>query len=120
MTETEKLNEMNFEIILSPSSSVSAITNDFSICNNIWSSNSRYSDYSDINLNVGIASSVTDTIVQHEDRLNTRERINNKKIIGNTFENAINIAKIILLGCVLFTKMICNFFQYLITEFIIY
>ena len=67
---------------LSPSSSISTIKNDSSIFNNMHSSNSRYSDSSDINLSVGIASSVTNTIVQHEDRLITRERINNKQING--------------------------------------
>ena len=68
MTETEKLNDMSFEVALSPSSSVSAITNDSSIYHNICSSNSRYSDSSDINLNVVISPSVTDTIIQHEDK----------------------------------------------------
>ena len=63
MTETDKLNEMNYEVVLSPSSSVSTITTNSSICNNMFSSNSRYSDSSDINLNVGIAASITGSIV---------------------------------------------------------
>ena len=50
----------------------------------------RYSDSSDINLNFGIATSVTDNIVQHADRLIVRERINNKQIDGNIFNNVIN------------------------------
>ena len=69
---------MNYEVVLSPSSSVSSNTNDSSICNNMLSSSSRYSDSRGINLNVGIAASVTDTIVQYENRLIARERINNK------------------------------------------
>ena len=77
MTETEKLNEMNYKVVLSPFLSVSIITNDSSICNNMFYSNSRYSDSSDVNLNVGIAASVTDTIVQHINRLTVRNTINN-------------------------------------------
>ena len=63
MTETEKINEMKYEFMLSPSSSVSTITNNSSICNNIFSSNSRYGDSSDIDLHVGVAASGTDSIV---------------------------------------------------------
>ena len=79
MTETEKLNDVNYEVVLSPSSSIKTTKNDYSIFNNMLSSNSRYIDSNDINLIVGIAASVTDTIVQHEDILITRERINNKQ-----------------------------------------
>ena len=79
MTETEKLNDVHYEVVLSPSSSIETIKNDYSIFDNMLSSNSRYSDSNDINLIVGIAASVTDTIVQHEDILITRERINNKQ-----------------------------------------
>ena len=86
MTETDKLNEMNYEFILSPSSLVSTIINDSSICNNMFSSNSRYSESSDINLNVGIATFVAYSIVQHTDRLSARERINNKLIVDNFFK----------------------------------
>ena len=49
MVETKKINGMNYEVVLSPSSSVSTITNHSSICHNTFSSNSRYSDSSDIN-----------------------------------------------------------------------
>ena len=56
------------------------------------SSNSRYSDSSDINLNLGIAGSVTGTIIQHEDILIARERINNKQITGKIFKHIINDA----------------------------
>ena len=98
MIETEKLNEMNYEVVLSPPLSVSTITNDSSIGNNICSSNSRYSDSSDNNLNVGIATSVTDSIVQHVDRFSAHERINNKQIFGNTFKKLINDAKTISVG----------------------
>ena len=62
MTETGKLNDINYEVVLSSSSSVNTITNDSLICNNMFLSNSRYSDSSDINLNFGIATSVTNTI----------------------------------------------------------
>ena len=55
MTEIEKQNNTNYEVILSSCLSVSTITNDSSICNNMLSSNSRYSDSSDINLNIGRA-----------------------------------------------------------------
>ena len=79
MTETEKLNDVHYEVVLSPSSSIETIKNDYSIFDNMLSSNSRYIDSNDINLIVGIAASVTDTIVQHEDILITRERINNKQ-----------------------------------------
>ena len=48
MTETDQINEMKYEVVLSPSS-VSTFTNDSSICYNIFSSNSRYGDSSDIN-----------------------------------------------------------------------
>ena len=78
MTETEKLNDVNYEFCLSLSSSVSTITNDPSICNNMLSSNSRYSDSDNISLNIVIAASVTNTIVQHKYRLIARERIDNK------------------------------------------
>ena len=61
-------------------------------------SNSRYSDSSDVNLNVGIAASVTDTIVQHINRLTVRNTINNKQIDGNIFKDVINDAKKIYTG----------------------
>ena len=102
MTETEKLNEMNYEVILSPYSSVSTITNNSLICYNKFPSKSRYSDSIDINLNF-ISTSITDTSVQHADRLITRERINNKQIDGNIFKDVINDAKKYLLGYVLKT-----------------
>ena len=84
---------MNYEVILSPSSSVSTITNDSSIFNNMFSSKSRYCDSSDINLNVGIAASVTNYIIKHADILIVREMINNKQIVGKTLKNVINDAK---------------------------
>ena len=89
---------MNYEVVLSPSSSVSTIVNDSSICNNMFSSNSRYSDSSDIYFYVEIVSSVTDSIVQHAYRFRTRERINNNQIVGNIFKILINDAKNISAG----------------------
>ena len=95
MTNDERKDDafFNYEVVLSSSLSVSTITNDSSICNNNISSKSRYNGSSDINLNIGIAASVTDTIVQHEDRLIARERINNNQISGKTFKNIITDAK---------------------------
>ena len=72
MVETKKINGMNYEVVLSPSSSVSTITNHSSICHNTFSSNSRYSDSSDINWNVGVAASVTESIVQHFESIISR------------------------------------------------
>ena len=80
MTETEKINETNYEVVLSPSSSVSTITNYFSSCNNMFSSNSRNSDSRDIDLNFGITTSVTDSIVQHTERLSTRGKFNENRL----------------------------------------
>ena len=64
----------------------------------MFSSNSRYSDSSDIYFYVEIVSSVTDSIVQHADRFRTRERINNNQIVGNIFKILINDAKNISAG----------------------
>ena len=75
MTETGRIYDLNYQVVLSSSSSVSTITNDSSFCNNFLSSHSRFSDSSETNLNVGIAASITDSIVQHEDRLLAREKI---------------------------------------------
>ena len=75
MTEIGKLNDLNYQVILSSSLSVSTITNDFSFSNNFLSSHSRFSDSRETNLNVGIAATITDSIIQHEDRLLARERI---------------------------------------------
>ena len=103
MTETEKLNKMNYEVVLSPSSSVSTIVNDSSICNNMFSSNSRYSDSRDINLNVGIAASVTDSIVQHADRLSARERSTISRLSVTHLKIVFMMRKKYLLGYVLKT-----------------
>ena len=59
MTETDKLNDLNYQVILSSSSLVSTIINDSSFCNNFLWSHSRFSDSSKSNLNVGITA--TDT-----------------------------------------------------------
>ena len=99
MTEIEKLNDMDYEVDLSPSLSVSTITNDSLIFYNMLTSNSRYSsDSSDINLKVGIAAFVTDSIVHHVNRLIAREIINNKHIVDNMFKNVINDATNICTG----------------------
>ena len=45
MTEIGKLNDLNYQVILSSSLSVSTITNDSSFSNNFLSSHSRFSDY---------------------------------------------------------------------------
>ena len=103
MTETDKLNEMNYEVVLSPSSSVSTITTNSSICNNMFSSNSRYSDSRDINLNVGIAASVTDSIVQHADRLSARERSTISRLSVTHLKIVFMMRKKYLLGYVLKT-----------------
>ena len=91
---------MNFEVVLSPSSSVSATTNYSSIWNNVCSSTRRYSDSSDINLNIGIAASVTDTIVQHEDRLNAREKPIIRRLLVMNLKILLMLRKQILLGYV--------------------
>ena len=75
MTETDRIYDLNYQVVLSSSSSVSTITNDSSFCNNFLSSHSRFSDNSVTNLKVGVAAVVTDSIIQHEDRLLARERI---------------------------------------------
>ena len=75
MTETDRIYDLNYQVVLSSSSSVGTITNDFSFCNNFISSHSRFSDYSETNLNGRIAATITDSIIQHEDRLLARERI---------------------------------------------
>ena len=49
MTETDKLNDLNYQVVLSSSSSISTITNDSSFCNNFLSSHSRFSDSSETN-----------------------------------------------------------------------
>ena len=67
MTETDKIYDLNYQVVLSSSSSVSTITNDSLFCYNFLSSYSRFSDSSETNLNVGIASTISDSIVQHED-----------------------------------------------------
>ena len=74
MTETDRIYDLNYQVVLSSSSSVSTITNDSSFCNNFLSSDIRFSDSSETNLNIGIAATVTDSIIQHEDRLLARER----------------------------------------------
>ena len=105
MTEIEKLNDMNYEVDLSPSLSVSTITNDSSIFYNMLTSSSRYSsDSSDINLNVGIAAFVTASIAHHVNRLIARERINNKHIVDNMIKNEINDAKHICTGLCFFKR----------------
>ena len=73
MTETDRIYDLNYQVVLSSSSSVSTITNDSSFCNNFLSSHSRFSDSSETNLNIGIAATITDSIIQHEDRLLARE-----------------------------------------------
>ena len=75
MTETDKIYDLNYQVVLSSSSSVSTITNDSSFCNNFLSSQISFSDSSETNLNIGIAATITDSIIQHEDRLLARERI---------------------------------------------
>ena len=85
MTETDKLNDLNYQVVLSSSSSVSTITNDFSFCNDFLSSHNRFSDSSETNLNVEIAATITDSIAQHEDRLLARERIKKNQNDSNIF-----------------------------------
>ena len=63
ITETDKLNDLNKQVVLSLSSSVSTITNDSSFCNDFLSSHSRFSDFNETNLNVGIATTITDSII---------------------------------------------------------
>ena len=98
MTETDKIYDLNYQVFLSSSSSVSTITNDSSFCNNFLSSNIRFSDSSETNLNVGIAATCVDSIIQQEDRLLARERIKNDQNDGNTFKNKIVHAKKISAG----------------------
>ena len=73
MTETDKLNGLNYHFFLS-CSSVSTVTNDSSFFNNFLSPSSRFSDSSETNLNDGIAANITNSFVQHEERLLTRKR----------------------------------------------
>ena len=75
MTETDKLNDLNYQVVFLSCSSVSTVTNDSSFFNNFLSSNSRFSDSRETNLNVGIAANITNSIVQHEEKLLTRKRI---------------------------------------------
>ena len=75
MTESNRLYDLNYQVFLSSSSSVTIITNDSSFCNNFLSSHGKFSDYSETNLYVGIAATITYSIIQHEDRLLARERI---------------------------------------------
>ena len=44
MTETDNIYDLNYQVFLSSSSSVSTITKDSSFCNNFLSSHSRFSD----------------------------------------------------------------------------
>ena len=81
MTETDRIYDLNIQIVLSSSESVSTITNDSSFCNNFLSSDIRFSDSSETNLNIGIAATITDSIIQHEDRLLARERIKKNRMM---------------------------------------
>jgi len=98
MTETDRIYDLNIQIVLSSSESVSTITNDSSFCNNFLSSDIRFSDSSETNLNIGIAATITDSIIQHEDRLLARERIKKKQNDGNTFKSSIAEAQKISAG----------------------
>ena len=64
-------------MFVSPSSPMLYITNDL-FSDNLFPSISRCSDSGSINLNTGLASSITYNIVKHEDRLIARERISSK------------------------------------------
>ena len=75
MMETDKVYDFNYQVFLSSFLSVSTITNDSSFCNDFISSHSRFSDSNKTNLNIEIATTITDSIVQYEDGLFARERI---------------------------------------------
>ena len=77
MIESNYLKDIKYHVGLSPSSPVSNITN-YLFSDNLFSSISGCSYSGSINLNTRLAALVIDTIIQHEDRLIKRERINNK------------------------------------------
>ena len=61
--ESHKFNEMNDNVFLSRTSSVSNITNELPISNNLFSSINEHSNWSIINQNTGLATLVTDIII---------------------------------------------------------
>ena len=77
MTESDYLKDIKYNVDLSLSSPVSDITNDL-FSDDLFPSINECSDSGSINLNTGLYTSVTDTIVQYEDRLVARERISKK------------------------------------------
>ena len=83
---------MKYHVVLSLSSPVSDITNDL-FSENICPSISECSDSRSVNLNTGLAASATNTIIQHEDWLIARERINNKQNNSKWFYDRIIDAK---------------------------
>ena len=92
MIESNYLKDIKYHVDLSPSSPVSNITN-YLFSDNLFSSISGCSYSGSINLNTGLAALVIDTIIQHEDRLIKRERINNKQNNGKRFHDGIIDAK---------------------------
>ena len=81
MTDSDYLKDIKYYIISSPSLLVSDISNDL-FSDNLISSISGCSDSGSINLNTGLGPSVIDIILQYEDILVAREKINNKQNNG--------------------------------------
>ena len=77
MIDSDYLKDGKYHVDLSPSLSVSDITNDL-LTDSLFLSIRGWSDSGGINLNTRLASSVIETTIQHEDRLVASERINNK------------------------------------------
>ena len=90
---------MKYHVVLSLSSPVSDITNDL-FSENICPSISECSDSRSVNLNTGLAASVTDTIIQHEYISGAREIINNKQNKSKRFHDRTIDTNKFLQGCV--------------------
>ena len=95
MIESDYSKCIKYHVVLSSFSLVSGITHDLFI-DDIFSSIGGCSDSGSINLDNELAASVIDTFIQHEDRLDVRERINNKQSNGKMCHNRIIDAKTFL------------------------
>ena len=82
MTECDKFNKINYNIIVLLSSSLNEITNNSSIRDDIFLIQNKCSDSNIISLNIEIVVVITDTIIKYATRLDVYERINNRHIIG--------------------------------------
>lgn len=97
MIESDYSKCIKYHVVLSSFSLVSGITHDLFI-DNILSSIGGCSDSGSIILDNELAASVIDTFIQHEDRLDVRERINNKQNNDKMCHNRIIDAKNVSTG----------------------